>query len=202
VCHAATSSEKPLRWALPIAIVPKFFNEHPPTKRLSKAEFNFLRSPQNYQLQFFLRYSVPSSMLNVLAAVSPNTATKDRAHQVDRLVFRVRVLIETFRHFVENQWQFSNKNVRACWGVLNAEEQKIFNVDLTEMDWATYTLNYCFGLLRYTLKENLVEVTDWQRKWGVNDSTVRASPGGPAPKLLDYIAPDVRYTQQVSWFQI
>ncbi len=51
----------------------QFFNERPPKKRLSKAEFSFLRSPQNYQLQFFLRYSVPSSMMNVLAAVSPNS---------------------------------------------------------------------------------------------------------------------------------
>lgn len=148
VCHAATSCEKPLRWALPIAIVPKFFNERPPKKRLSKAEFSFLRSPQNYQLQFFLRYSVPSSMMNVLAAVSPNSVTKDRANQLQKLVWRVRVLIETFRHFVENQWQFSNKNVKACWGALGPEEKRLFNVDLTEMDWHTYTLNYCFGLMR------------------------------------------------------
>ena len=75
--------------------------------------------------------------------------TKDRANQLQKLVWRVRVLIETFRHFVENQWQFSNKNVKACWGALGPEEKRMFNVDLTEMDWHTYTLNYCFGLMRY-----------------------------------------------------
>lgn len=102
VCHAATSTEKPLRWALPIAVVPRFFNEHPPTKRLSKAEFSFLRSPQNYQLQFFLRYSVPSSMLNVLAAVSPNKAHKERANQIERLVFKVHYHAVLHAHLNDN----------------------------------------------------------------------------------------------------
>ena len=88
--------------------------------------------------------------------------------------------------------------MRACWSVLSPEEKNIFNVDLTDMDWQTWTNNYCFGLMRYSLKENLVEVTDYQRKWGVNDWAGSAGPGGPTPQLLDYVAPDVRYACESS----
>jgi hypothetical protein len=108
VCHAATSCEKPLRWALPIAIVPKFFNERPPKKRLSKAEFSFLRSPQNYQLQFFLRYSVPSSMMNVLAAVSPNSGTLLRAS------FEMMVHLQFTNNLHQSNRQSKKQNFIQC----------------------------------------------------------------------------------------
>ncbi len=48
----------------------------------------------------------------------------------------------------------------------------IYNMDLTTLDWRQYNMNYCFGLMRYVLKEDLVEVTQYEHTFGLNDGVL------------------------------
>jgi hypothetical protein len=71
---------------------------------------------------------------------------------------QVRVLIEAFKHFVENQWTFDNRNVRSIYQMIRPEERAAFELDLTDLDWVRYSELFCFGLLRYTMKSPLLPI--------------------------------------------
>ena len=90
-----------MRWNQPRAHIPPYFNANPPKRRLGmlcfivlicmsfcggvvlcylnlscfsgSADFFFVNSPPMYQLAFFLRYSVPATLLNTLAAFGSKT---------------------------------------------------------------------------------------------------------------------------------
>jgi hypothetical protein len=116
-------------------------------------------SPQEYQLQFFLRYSIPSALLNTISAIG-NKATKDKAQQFNKLVWRVRVIIEAFRHFTENEWFFDNKHTRACFHALTPSERQLFPLSLEDMDWIVYNRNFGYGLSKFVLKGDVVDIDE------------------------------------------
>jgi len=151
VFQAASSSEHPLVWGNAVRVIKTFFSRYPPPRAVGPVSFRFLRSPQMYQIAFFLQYSVPSTILNTLALTgAPGFAEK--AQLFNKLLWQVRVIIEAFRHFVQNQWIFSNQNVRSAWQSLSPEERKIFDLDLRPIDWVRYSELFAYGLTNYTLK--------------------------------------------------
>ena len=187
ICHASSSAEKPTTWDIPTRYIPPYFNAHPPKKRMGTAEFFFVRSPQMYQLAFFLRYSIPSTLLSTLATFGG--VYKDQAQLYKKLVFKSRILIDTFRHFTENQWIFFNKNSKNCFYSLPVDEQPLFNCNIADLDWIAYTEAFCFGLLRYVFKEDMIEVSETEKIIRLNDKPEVDSSLEP----LRTIAPDVAW---------
>ena len=61
-------------------------------------------------------------MLNV-SSYFGTKSQKSQAEQYSKLVFRVRVIIESFRHFVSHEWQFDNKNVRDMYSSMTLEDK-------------------------------------------------------------------------------
>eukprot|EP00456_Euglypha_rotunda_P052299 TRINITY_DN4214_c0_g1_i19.p1 TRINITY_DN4214_c0_g1~~TRINITY_DN4214_c0_g1_i19.p1 ORF type:complete len:635 (-),score=53.32 TRINITY_DN4214_c0_g1_i19:12-1916(-) len=157
IYHAASSAEHPLHWGLPLTHVLSYFKTHPVNGAVSKPEFHFTESPQEYQLLLFLRYSVVSSIFKTLAPLGPKGFQK-RANQFNKLVWRVRVITESFRHFTESEWQFDNRNTRALWQNLSQDERDLFSTTLADLDWTQYNLHYAYGLQRYCMKTDMVEL--------------------------------------------
>ncbi len=56
-------------------------------------------------------------------AVCCALANTTQAAQFNKLVWRARVITESFRHFVENEWFFSNNNVRSMGLHLKEDER-------------------------------------------------------------------------------
>ena len=198
IFHAATSSEKPMYWGNACQVVVKYFVEHPAQRALGPPSFRMISSPQNYQIQFFLNYSVPSTVLNTLATVGTRSYQM-KAQQFERLVFRARIIVQAFRHFVENEWQFNNQTVRAVGAAMDDKERALFPLDLTDFDWDEYNYYFAHGLMRYVLKSDLNPVpADALRVYNVNET-----PWRPKPKVSgwrDYIEPlmpDLAHTSRV-----
>ena len=196
IFHAATSGERPMYWGNACQIVVKYFLQHPAQRRLGTPSFKMIPSPQNYQLQFFMHYSVPSALLNVTAPIG-SKKYQVKAQQFDRLVFRARVIVEAFRHFVENEWQFNNAHVRALHAALSDREKELFPMDLSDFDWDEYNYYFGHGLMRYVLKSDLNPIAaDHPRTLNLNDT-----PWKPRPKQRSYafkdniqpLAPDLTY---------
>ena len=185
IFHAATSSERPMYWGNACQVVVKYFLQHPAQRRLAPPTFKMIPSPQNYQLQFFMHYSVPSALLNVTAPIG-SKKYQMKAQQFDRLVFRARVIVEAFRHFVENEWQFNNMNVRQLHNALNEKERELFPMDLSDFDWDEYNYYFGHGLMRYVLKSDLNPIAaDHARTLNLNDT-----PWKPRPKQRSYTLKD------------
>lgn len=159
IFQAASSMERPLRWDVPIQVLAQWFRQHQPEQALSPAKFRFISSPQEYQIQFFLRYSVPSSVLGYLSQLGTQKH-KNTAAQFSKLVWKVRVLTESFKHFVENEWRFDNDEVRSVFHRLPIAEQNVFPMELATLDWPQYTINFGYGLSKYILKGDMIPVSE------------------------------------------
>lgn len=156
VLHASSSASHPMTWNEPCRDIPPYFNQHPPSKRLGPAEFNFVQSNSMYAVAFFARYSIPAAVLNMMAKLGGNY--KHQAALYSKLVLKSRILIETFRHFTENQWIFSDANLKKCFNALTPEDRLMFNVDMKELDWKKYNQAFSYGLMRFVFKEDLIEI--------------------------------------------
>lgn len=193
ICHAASSSENPMCWGYPLNSVQKYFHNNPPPRAIAPAEFSFARTPQMYQLRFFLQYSIPSSLLNTISLVG-SSASKKTAKLFEKLQWQVRVLTEAFKYFVENQWIFNNRNVRAIYQMLNADEQNIYDLDLSTLDWYRYSELFAYGLNKYTLKCPVLAAKQRDARY-VSVSELDYSPDHDT--LKDRITPDIQHVKSV-----
>ena len=156
IMHATSSTENTMRWGAIMDAVVDYFKLHPPTRRLSAPNFRMVPSPQLFQLLFFLKYSVPSALLNTVTPLG-NKAYKEKAALYNKLVWRARVIIESFRHFTVNQWSFHNGRTRAAGQLLVPAERDSFCLSLKDLDWIDYNWNFSFGLCKYVLRMDLIE---------------------------------------------
>ncbi len=104
----------------------EYWSKHLPSRavRATASEFELYETPQAYQLKFFLEYSIPSAIFNVLNSIGvggPNI--KSLAAQFEKLVWRARVVTESFRPFIETAWFFDNQNVRQIYNALVTQEK-------------------------------------------------------------------------------
>ena len=156
IMHATSSTENTMHWGGVMDTVVSYFRQHPPTRRLSVPSFQMVPSAQLFQLLFFIKYSIPSAVLNSLKPVA-SKSFQQKAILYDKLVWRARVIIESFRHFTENQWSFHNAHTRLVGTLLIPQEKYSFNLNLKPLDWNDYNRNFCYGLCKYVLRMDLIE---------------------------------------------
>ncbi len=157
--QATTTVENPMYWGHSQQTMQQYWPRHPPTRAIAPSQFSMIVTPQAYQLKFFLTYSVPSALFNVLASVGFGGAkTRDLAAQFNKLVWRARVVSESFKHFVENTWYFDNANTRLVGNHIVESEREDFWLSVRELNWFSYNNTFGFGLMRYVLKEEMIEM--------------------------------------------
>jgi len=63
---------------------------------------------------------------------------------------------DLFEHFTTNEWIFDNKKAMAMYfnnPLLTDLDLKLFNIDVTRINWKMYIMNFAYGLKRFILKE-------------------------------------------------
>jgi len=102
------------------------------------------------------------------------------------------VLTEAFRYFVENQWIYNNRNVRAIYQMLSPEEQKVYNLSLQNFDWHRYSELFAYGLNKYTFKSPVLTVKERDARY----VSVSSIPFDPArDNLKNALMPDLEYVR-------
>ncbi|POM78346.1 Fatty acyl-CoA reductase [Phytophthora palmivora] len=172
VVHCGTSDprQNPLRWRVPCVLVPEYFRKNPPARGLFPAKFSMIPTHQSFQIQWFLKYALPSSVYSTVANKSGHPGHIKNAAQLWQLTWRARNLVELFKPFTENQWIFV---ADAAEKTLRPWATKDFWIDSHEIAWERYVVNYCVGLKKYTLHEDVIDV-DIE---GVNQTQLALSTG-------------------------
>ncbi|EEY56496.1 fatty acyl-CoA reductase, putative [Phytophthora infestans T30-4] len=177
VVHCGTSDprQNPLRWRIPCVLVPEYFRKNPPARGLFPAKFSMIPTHQSFQIQWFLTYALPSSVYSTVANKSGHPGHIKNAAKLWQLTWRARNLVELFKPFTENQWIFV---ADAAEKTLRPYATKDFWIDSHEIAWERYVLNYCVGLKKYMLHEDVIDV-DIE---GVNQTQLALSTG----RILDW----------------
>ena len=60
--------------------------------------------------------------------------------------------------FALRQWHFVNENFIPLQDQLSAADRQTFNFDVREIDWQSYSEDYCMGIRRYILKDQDITI--------------------------------------------
>ncbi|CAI5709560.1 unnamed protein product [Peronospora effusa] len=157
VVHCGTSDprQNPLRWRVPAVLVPEYFRKNPPARGLFPAKFSMIPTHQSFQIQWFLTYALPSSVYSTIANKSGHPGHIKSAAKLWQLTWHARNLVELFKPFTESQWIF---DADAAEKTLRPWATKDFWIDSHEIAWERYVVNYCVGLKKYMLHEDVIDV--------------------------------------------
>jgi fatty acyl-CoA reductase len=61
---------------------------------------------------------------------------------------------DVISYFCTREWKFTNKNVQRLWEKLNEDDRKLFDFDISVLDWDEYFYNYVRGVRMYLLKDD------------------------------------------------
>jgi len=69
------------------------------------------------------------------------------------LVRRMHSGFKLLEYFAMRQWSFPCDNLISLYDSLNETDKKLFNFDIRQVNWRTYTHNFYIGLRRHLMKE-------------------------------------------------
>lgn len=156
IVHCGTSDprQNPLRWRVPWGVASTYFIANPPARVMFPPKFAMIQSQQLFKAQWFLRYTLPSTVYTAVANRLGDPQHSKQAALLWMLTARVRSLVELFTPFTENEWIFATDSMAA----LAALETPEWWVHAGEIVWERYIFNFCVGLKKYVLKEQIVGV--------------------------------------------
>ncbi|OQR94316.1 fatty acyl-CoA reductase [Thraustotheca clavata] len=159
VVHSGTSDPRgnPLRWRVPIGTLRSYFEQNPPEKGLFPPKFTMHPSHQIFQLQWFFKYTLPSSVYSTVANATGNPYHVKQASRLWTLTWRARQLVELFKPFTENQWVFKADTLHKFDDMPEINPESWF-VNAKDIVWERYLLNYAVGLKKWILMEDIVDV--------------------------------------------
>jgi fatty acyl-CoA reductase len=111
----------------------------------------------------FVRHALYEALPAYCMDAYISLCTKQRPMFV-RLQAKLARGVETLEFFTSTQWEFTNDNIWAIQAEMNGEDRRQFNVDVTELSWASYIEQYCLGIKRYLLKEDMTRMVVCRRK--------------------------------------
>ena len=66
---------------------------------------------------------------------------------------KIQVAIKAISYFITNEWTFASGNIVKMQTMLSEADKKIFDIDMTKIQWDPYMENYVQGVRKYILKE-------------------------------------------------
>lgn len=155
VFHASTSSSlNVMRWETAKESVIKYWNDHPHPKAIAKAHFELYDSKLEFQINSFLRRTVPLKLMT-LAVSLPGYGTPERRKLVKKLekaVYRTSEMQRQFEPFMTHEWTFDNSNHKFLDEHLNEKCAKAFACDVYDINWHAYTVTYSYGMIMHIMK--------------------------------------------------
>eukprot|EP00943_MAST-04B_sp_MAST-4B-sp1_P001517 g1517.t1 len=169
VSNCGTSYQNPCNWRQ-VKMSMGHFRDYPSPLASGPPTFRMIDSPQQFQLEWFLRYTLPSSAYRTFAELIRDPGHIKNSKRLARGVEQARTVNMTFEFFTRNQWFFKNdmaqRWVESAKMAYGKEPNTIwidknsFNVDITDINWKQYFTNFSIGLRAINLKEDLVLPTE------------------------------------------
>ncbi|KAM9974507.1 hypothetical protein ACTFIW_007961 [Dictyostelium discoideum] len=149
-----TSHRNPVAWNRISHYVTEYWRNHTPKKSIARSQFSFHSSTVMYEAHFFMRYGVPSALLQVLSTLTGSEDTKTKAEGFKKMTRAARLICDTFKHFTAHEWVFSVTALEKVYqDLLDGEDRVKYNCDAAEINWQSYFCYFCFGLHKYVMKE-------------------------------------------------
>ena len=165
VSHSSSSTSNPANWRQHMMAFEHFRKFQSPNGS-GPCNFKMIQSPQQFQLEWFFRYTLPSSAYRTVSEMIANAEHIRRSKRAARGVERARAVNMAFESFTRNEWFFINRTA-LNWAAeaLNtfgedAALKNPFNADPRIIAWRSYLENFAIGLRRTPLHEDIIAPTE------------------------------------------
>jgi 1-acyl-sn-glycerol-3-phosphate acyltransferase len=118
----------------------------------------------SYYPSFWINQRLPALAYSAYAHSPLGNAThRSNSNQLNKVLEKSKLVAETFRFFVSNEWTFTTTKLMQMHSWLSAEDQVDFDFDPLHLDWYTYCRAMSWGLRRYVADEKAQVHPDEER---------------------------------------
>lgn len=160
VYHVASGSQNPVRASEMVELVYGYFKSSPMRDRAGRPidvrPWQFI-SQRRFRCLVALKYKLPLSLLKAAVDYLPArwvSRYRRRVSGMEAVLERLESLVDTYCGYTHLDCEFETENTRRLFEALNPEDRKVFNFDVTRIDWREYIQEiHIPGLKHHVLKE-------------------------------------------------
>jgi len=119
-----------------------------------RIEVDFVTSEFKYQLKKKVNQELPIKLIEYLAKIPfvNGKQLTQRAKDLNKARLKLNDVVELFRFFIMNEWNYENKKIEKIAQLMSPEEREEFNYDVQQIEWQEYTTLYCKGMAIWVMK--------------------------------------------------
>uniref|UniRef100_A0A8C7E3Z9 Fatty acyl-CoA reductase n=1 Tax=Naja naja TaxID=35670 RepID=A0A8C7E3Z9_NAJNA len=84
--------------------------------------------------------------------------TSRKKPRMMKLFSRLDKTLNLLEYFTSNSWDWSYENTSMLLKELNSKDKTLFYFDICQLTWSEYIKDYCLGIKKYLLKEDLAGI--------------------------------------------
>ena len=160
VYHVASGSQNPVLASEMVELVYGYFKSSPMQDRSGRPidvrPWQFI-SQRRFRCLVALKYKLPLGLLKAAVDYLPArwvSRYRRRVSGMEAVLERLESLVDTYCGYTHLDCEFETENTRRLYQSLNPEDQKVFNFDVTRINWPEYIQEiHIPGLKHHVLKE-------------------------------------------------
>ncbi|KAH9645169.1 hypothetical protein HF086_005714 [Spodoptera exigua] len=123
--------------------------------------YGFVWSTYNrllFRLYAWLLHLIPAYIIDVVVTLFGHK------RRYAKLAQKLIKMCDVLAYFLTHGWKFEDQNTASLYDKLSEDDKKIFNFDVTNIDWTEYILTWCVGLRKYIIKDGLTDTLYARKK--------------------------------------
>ncbi|XP_014371659.2 putative fatty acyl-CoA reductase CG8306 [Papilio machaon] len=147
VYHCSSSTQKPFRWIMLDHHVNEMLHKYPLKSAVWYPRLEFVSSLWLFRLSAIFIHFFPALLLDMVLRLTGGRPILFRLHK------NVWSSLSRLEKFIFNEWRYHNPNTRDLCRALTSPDYKLFNIDISDIDWVDYFVTLHLGVRRYLNKE-------------------------------------------------
>ncbi|XP_017781326.1 PREDICTED: putative fatty acyl-CoA reductase CG8306 isoform X2 [Nicrophorus vespilloides] len=152
VYHCTSSTCNPFRWATVEDKVNVYLHRYPLKSAVWYPHLKFLPTLTWFKFSAIFVHIIPAMFLDLLTRIFGGRPILVKLHN------NISSSLDRLSSFIFTEWKFHNDKTMALQKWLKPEDQKDFNLDISELLWIDYFEDLTKGARRYLNKENMKNI--------------------------------------------
>lgn len=149
IYHLTSSTYKPFRWNIVTPLLPTLVSKYPLKSAVWYPHLKLLPSLFLFKLSAIFFHWIPAYILDTVTSVAGGRPILVKLHT------NINKSLARLEPFIFNEWFFDNKKAIELHKSLNKDDQELFTLDISSIQWDVYFDNLCKGVKVYLQNEPL-----------------------------------------------
>uniref|UniRef100_A0A670XX40 Fatty acyl-CoA reductase n=1 Tax=Pseudonaja textilis TaxID=8673 RepID=A0A670XX40_PSETE len=125
------------------------FTQNPLEKPFRIPEVTLTSSHLVHQYRMFVYHTTPAFLYDLYLRLI------GKKPQAMKLLTRIEKAMRLLEYFINHTWEWSSGHTNMLMKELNPKDKNLFSFDIRQVIWSEYLNNYCLGIKKYLLNEDL-----------------------------------------------